>query len=485
MWDKQSIVRDLLTILPADCVLYKEEDLRPYECDGLSAYRNTPRMVCIPEDIHQIQAIMRFCHERNLTVVARGAGTGLSGGALPDDNGLLLSLAKFKRILDIDLENRVATVEPGVRNLAISEAVASHGLFYAPDPSSQIACTIGGNVAENSGGVHCLKYGLTVHNITGLKIVTPDGSLLTLGGSGFDSPGYDLLALMTGSEGLLGIIVEVTVKLLPVPEQTQVLLAAFDDVSNAAQSVASIIAAGIVPAGLEMMDKLAIAAADDFIQAGYPREASAILLCELDGSEAELNEQVASVHQILEVNSASEVRIAVDEEQRLQFWAGRKAAFPAVGRISPDYYCMDGTIPRHRLSEVLERISQWSLEFQLPVANVFHAGDGNLHPLILYDASKPGELEKTEEFGGMILELCVAVGGAITGEHGVGVEKLDQMCVQFAKAELGQFHAIKEAFDPMRLLNPGKAVPTLHRCAELGAMHVHHGKLPFPDLERF
>lgn len=476
----------LNSILPPHCILSTEEELRPYECDGLSAYRQIPLAVVLPETLEQVQHIMRLCHEWNLPVVARGAGTGLSGGALPLADGIILSLAKFNRILEVDYANRVARVQPGVRNLAISEAVAPLGLYYAPDPSSQIACSIGGNVAENSGGVHCLKYGLTVHNITQLKVVSAEGDLFTLGASGLDAPGYDLLALMTGSEGMLGVIVEVTVKLIPKPDFVQVLLAAFDDIEKAAAAVGDIIARGVIPAGLEMMDNPAIRAAEDFVHAGYPTEAAAILLCELDGgSEEELSEQAAKVGSILDQAQAVEVRVAQNERERAAFWQGRKAAFPAVGRISPDYYCMDGTIPRKQLPTVLKRISELSREYELPVANVFHAGDGNLHPLILYDANRPGELERTEQFGGKILEACVAVGGSITGEHGVGVEKIDQMCVQFQPLELDYFHAIKDAFDGLRLLNPGKAVPTLHRCAELGGMHVHKGQLPFPELERF
>jgi glycolate oxidase len=376
-------------------------------------------------------------------------------------------------------------VQPGVRNLAISQAVAQHGLYYAPDPSSQIACTIGGNVAENSGGVHCLKYGLTVHNILQLKVVTMDGELLTLGAETLDAAGYDLMALLTGSEGMLGIIVEVTVKLLPKPERAQVILAAFDDVVKAGEAVGAIIAAGIIPAGLEMMDKLAIQAAEDFAHAGYPRDAAAILLCELDGTNAEVSEHIMAVREVLRLSGATEVRTAVDEAERQLFWKGRKSAFPAVGRISPDYYCMDGTIPRRELPHVLRQISQWSEEYKLPVANVFHAGDGNLHPLILFDANQPGELARTEEFGRRILMLCVEVGGTITGEHGVGMEKIDTMCVQFNSAELSQFHAVKKVFDPHGLLNPGKAVPTLQRCAEFGAMHVHHGQLAHAELERY
>ena len=484
-FDKQTLLAALHRILPADAVLCETEDLRPYEFDGLSAYRELPMIVCLPHTIEQVQAILRVCYKMQVPVVARGAGTGLSGGALPLKNGVLLSLAKFMCILEIDTANRIARVQPGVRNLAISQAAAPYGLYYAPDPSSQIACTIGGNVAENSGGVHCLKYGLTVHNVLGLKVLAMDGELLEIGGATLDSPGYDLLALMTGSEGLLGVIVEVTVKLLPKPERAQVVLAAFDDVVKAGAAVGDIISAGIIPGGLEMMDNPAIRAAEAFVHAGYPVDAAAILLCELDGTNEEVSEQILRVRELLQVAGATQVRTARDDAERLKFWAGRKAAFPAVGRLSPDYYCMDGTIPRKRLPEVLKRIAELSAEYQLPVANVFHAGDGNLHPLILYDANKPGELERTEEFGGKILELCIAVGGTITGEHGVGVEKIGQMCVQFAPQELAQFHAVKHAFDPQGLLNPGKAVPTLHRCAEFGAMHVHKGALPFPGLERF
>ncbi len=482
---KDHLIQAFRRLLPAEAVLSETEDLRPFECDGLSVYRRLPMLVVLPDSIEQVQSIMRICHEAKVPVVARGAGTGLSGGALPLENGVLLSLAKFKQILNIDPQNAMATVQPGVRNLAISEAAAAHNLYYAPDPSSQIACTIGGNVAENSGGVHCLKYGLTVHNILQLKIVTVEGELITIGGETLDSPGYDLLALMTGSEGMLGVIVEVTVKLLPTPERAQVVLAAFDDVAKAGEAVGAIIAAGIIPAGLEMMDKLAIQAAEDFVHAGYPRDAKAILLCELDGTNAEVSEQIMIVRDVLMESGATEVRTAKDETERQIFWKGRKSAFPAVGRISPDYYCMDGTIPRSQLPLVLRRMSEMSDEYNLPVANVFHAGDGNLHPLILFDANQPGELERTEEFGRRILELCVDVGGTITGEHGVGMEKIDQMCVQFQSAELSQFHAVKAAFDPEALLNPGKAVPTLHRCAEFGAMHVHKGQLPHPELERF
>jgi glycolate oxidase len=483
--DKPSLVSALRAFLPREAVLHHDDELRPYECDGLSAYRAVPLMVALPETTEQVQRILRLCSERKIPVVARGAGTGLSGGALPLPDGILLSLAKFNRILEIDRVNRTARVQPGVTNLAISQAVAPDGLYYAPDPSSQIACSIGGNVAENSGGVHCLKYGLTVHNILKLEVITMDGERVTIGADALDSPGYDLLALMTGSEGMLGVIVEVTVKLLPQPETAQVVMAAFDDIEKAGDAVARIIGAGIIPAGLEMMDNPAIRAAEDFVHANYPVDAEAILLCELDGTAGEVAEQIQQVEKVLKECGAGEIRKARDEQERMVFWSGRKAAFPAVGRISPDYYCMDGTIPRHRVAEVLKKTAELSEKYKLRVANVFHAGDGNLHPLILYDANNAGELERAEELGGQILELCVAVGGTITGEHGVGIEKINQMCIQFDEHELTQFHAVKAAFDPEGLLNPGKAVPTLRRCAEFGAMHVHSGKLPHPDLPRF
>ena len=483
--NKTQLINKLSRILDTDSLLFKEEDLRPYECDGLSAYRQLPMLVTLPKNIEQIQSIVKICHQHSTPVIARGAGTGLSGGALPLETGVLLSLARLNKILDIDHDNLLATVQPGVRNLAISEAVAEFGLYYAPDPSSQIACTIGGNVAENSGGVHCLKYGLTVHNISQIKIITIDGELLTIGSHAMDAASYDLLALFTGSEGMLGIIVEVTVKLLPRPETAQVILASFNDIEVAGRAVSDIIAAGIIPAGLEMMDNPAIRAAEDFVHAGYPTDAVAILLCELDGTIEEVEQQITCVREVLNNSGVTNIRIAENEAERQQFWKGRKAAFPAVGRIAPDYYCMDGTIPRKKLPWVLKSISELSEQYNLAVANVFHAGDGNLHPLILYDANKPGELERTEEFGGKILELCIEAGGTITGEHGIGMEKIDQMCIQFSTSELEQFHAVKAAFDPLGLLNPGKAVPTLHRCAEFGAMHVHHGELSHPELERF
>ncbi|MBI3560197.1 MAG: FAD-binding protein [Gammaproteobacteria bacterium] len=479
------MVRALRRILPADAILHQPESLRPYECDGLSAYRELPWVVAIPDTLAQVQAILKLCHSHKIPVIARGAGTGLSGGALPRDQCLLLSMAKFNRILNLDPVNRLARLQPGVRNLAISEAAAAHGLYYAPDPSSQIACSIGGNVAENSGGVHCLKYGLTVHNVLEVQLLTMDGESVSLGSQALDGPGLDLLAVIHGSEGLLGIITQVTVKLLPIPECAQVMMAAFDSIPEAGAAVAAIIAAGIIPAGLEMMDNLAIRAAEDFVHAGYPTDAAAILLCELDGSNAEVSEQLLRVHHLLQECGATRLRTANNEAERLQLWKGRKSAFPAVGRLSPDYYCMDGTIPRRALAGVLQSIADLSQRYQLPVANVFHAGDGNLHPLILYDANKPGELVKAEQFGAEILQLCIAVGGTITGEHGVGIEKINQMCAQFSSAELQQFHSLKRAFDPDGLLNPGKAIPSLRRCAEHGALHVHHGKLAHPGLERF
>jgi len=479
------LVDQLRAFLPSSAVLFDTEDLKPYEMDGLSAYRQTPMVVAIPETEEQARKLLQACHAASVPVVARGAGTGLSGGALPRGDGVLLSMARFKKILHIDPLARIARVQTGVRNLAISEAAAQYGLYYAPDPSSQIVCTIGGNVAENSGGVHCLKYGLTVHNILRLRVLTMAGEVLEIGSEGLDSAGYDLLALMTGSEGMLGIITEITVKLLPKPERAQVVMAAYDDVKKAGAAVGDIIAAGIIPAGLEMMDRLAIQAAEDFVHAGYPLAAEAILLCELDGTNEEVSEGIMRVHDILLASGATSLLTAKDDAERLKLWAGRKAAFPAVGRISPDYYCIDGTIPRKQLPMVLARIRELSAEYGLRVANVFHAGDGNLHPLILYDAGKPGEMERTEELGGKILELCVEVGGTITGEHGVGVEKINQMCIQFKEKELILFHAIKAVWDKNGLLNPGKAVPTLQRCAEFGAMHVHHGEMKFPDLPRF
>jgi glycolate oxidase len=483
--DKPALLAALREQLPDLEVLHTQEDLKPYECDGLSAYTATPMLVVLPERIEQVERLLKLCYQRGVPVVARGAGTGLSGGALPLEQGILLVMARFNKIIEVNPAGRFARVQPGVRNLAISQAAAPHELYYAPDPSSQIACSIGGNVAENAGGVHCLKYGLTVHNLLKVEVLTVEGEHMTLGSDALDAPGFDLLALFTGSEGMLGIITEVTVKLLPKPQVAKVLLASFDSVEKAGRAVGAIIAAGIIPGGLEMMDNLAIRAVEDFIHAGYPVEAEAILLCELDGVEADVQDDCERVRAVLEAAGASEVRLARDEAERVRFWAGRKNAFPAVGRISPDYYCMDGTIPRRELPGVLKGIADLSAEYGLRVANVFHAGDGNMHPLILFDANQPGELERAEAIGGKILELCVKVGGSITGEHGVGREKINQMCAQFNSDELTLFHAVKAAFDPKGLLNPGKNIPTLHRCAEFGAMHVHHGKLPFPDLERF
>ncbi len=459
--------------------------LRVYESDGLTALKQTPWVVALPESVATVQDIVRLCHDSGVPVVARGAGTGLSGGALPHEEGVLLSLARLNRIVSVDVINRTARVQPGVTNLAITERVADLGLYYAPDPSSQIACTIGGNVAENSGGVHCLKYGLTVHNIRKLKVVSPEGDLYEVGSDAFDSAGYDILALMHGSEGMLGIVVEATVNLLPAPESVCVLMAGFATVREAAAAVSEVIGSGVLPAGLEMMDRLAIEAAEAFVQAGYPLDAEALLLCELDGMEEEVSSQRSVVERILLEKGATSLSGATTRADREKLWLGRKAAFPAVGRISPDYYCMDGTIPRSSLPRVLEQISALSEEYSLAVANVFHAGDGNLHPLILYDANEPDELRRAEAFGARILEICIEAGGTITGEHGVGVEKMDQMCIQFNSAELTIFHGIKSCFDEKQILNPGKAIPTLHRCAEFGAMHVHRGQEPFPGLERF
>ena len=481
----QELVNNLRSFLPPEAVLYETEDLRPYECDGLSAYRQLPLVVVLPRTEEQIVKILKLCYATKTPVVARGAGTGLSGGALPHAQGVLLSLAKLNQIIVIDPLARMARVQPGVRNLAISEAVTAYGLYYAPDPSSQIACSIGGNVAENSGGVHCLKYGLTVHNILKLRVLTIEGECLEIGGESLDSAGYDLLALMTGSEGMLGIVTEVTVKLIPLPEKAQLVMAAFDDVHKAGNAVANVIGAGIIPAGMEMMDKITIHAVEEFLHAGYDLDAAAILLCESDGGAEEVADEIERIYAIMQQSGATKISTSQNEAERLRFWAGRKAAFPAAGRVSPDYYCMDGTIPRKHLADVLDGIEKLSQEYGLRCMNVFHAGDGNLHPLILYDANQPGELERTEEFGGKILEMCIHAGGTITGEHGVGMEKINQMCTQFKTGELEMFHAVKAAFDPAGLLNPGKAVPTLHRCAELGAMHVHRGEEKFAELPRF
>ena len=482
---QSEVVRRLRAFLPARAVLFEDEDTRPYECDGLTAYRRSPMVVALPETDEQVRRVLQTCSALGVPVVPRGAGTGLSGGALPLADGVLLSMAKFMRALRIDPIARLAVVQPGVRNAAISDLVAPFGLYYAPDPSSQIACSIGGNVAENSGGVHCLKYGLTVHNVMRVRGYTIDGEPVDFGSEALDAPGYDLLALAIGSEGLLAVITEVTVKLLPQPQLARVVMASFGDVETAGQAVAAVIAAGIVPAGLEMMDKPATHAVEEFVRAGYDLDAAAILLCESDGTPEEVEEEIARVKQVLSDAGATRMTVSRDEAERLRFWSGRKAAFPAVGRISPDYYCMDGTIPRRRLGEVLRFIGEMESKYGLRCPNVFHAGDGNLHPLILYDANDPDQLHRTEQFAREVLEKCVEVGGTITGEHGVGVEKIDQMCTQFGRDELEMFHAVKRAFDPAGLLNPGKAVPTLARCAEHRGMHVHGGQLPFPDLPRF
>ena len=483
--DRQVLRARLAPLLPAGGYLDGTEALRAYESDGLPAYRSLPAAVVLPETLEQVRAILKACAELEVPVVTRGAGTGLSGGALPFPGGVLLVMSKFSKILEIDPVALTARVQPGVRNLAVSEAAAPHGLFYAPDPSSQLACSIGGNVAENAGGVHCLKYGLTVHNILSVQVVTLDGEVLTLGGPAADAAGLDLMALFTGSEGLLGVVTEVLLRLQPLPETTRLILAAFDDVGRAAQAVAATMAAGVTPAGLEMMDGPALRAAEDFARAGYPKDAAAILLCEIDGQAEDVAEEIERVSALLRNSGATEVRIARDEDERRRFWAGRKGAFPAMGRLAPDYYCIDGTIPRKALPFVLAEMGRLAEAHGLGVANVFHAGDGNLHPLILYDANLDGDLAKAEALGGAILELCVSVGGSITGEHGVGREKINQMCVQFSEAEVNAFHALKAAFDPQGLLNPGKAIPTLARCAEYGGMHVHNGALPFAHLERF
>ena len=475
-----SVISQLTRAMPKNTVIIGDENTRPFECDGLSVYKQKPLAVVLPRDISQIKKVLEICRKNNTPVVTRGAGTGLSGGATPLEGCVVLGLSKLTRIISIDVENKTAIVEPGVRNLAISDAVEEFDLYYAPDPSSQIACSIGGNVAENSGGVHCLKYGLTVQNIEAIKIITIDGEELLLSRQ---DEGLGLLALMNGSEGLLGVITEITVKLTQKPQLAKLVMAGFSSVRDCANAVAEIIKEGVIPSGLEMMDKFAIEASEAFAHPGYPMDAEALLLCELDGAEDTVIQDVNKVVELL--SKATSMRVSENEDERLLFWKGRKSAFPAVGRLSPDYYCMDGTIPKRHLADVLEQISILSDQYKLRVANVFHAGDGNLHPLILYDAGRPGELEKTEDFGMDILKLCIEVGGSITGEHGVGIEKLDAMCHQYNSAELDVFHQIKAAFDPHSLLNPGKAVPTLHRCAEIGRMHVHHGNLPHPELERF
>jgi glycolate oxidase len=481
----RELIDRLRRVLPAGAVLSSPEELKPYECDALMLYRQIPLAVVLPGNEAEVVEVLRTCHEDGTPVIARGAGTGLSGGATPRPGAVLMSLARLNRIIALDPLARMARVQPGVRNLAISEAAAPHGLHYAPDPSSQIACTIGGNVAENSGGVHCLKYGLTVHNLLALRIVTIAGEVLEIGARSLDAPGYDLLALITGSEGLLAVITEVTVRLIPRPQCARVVLAAFGSLANAGQAVADVIAAGIIPAGLEMMDRPTIAAVEPFVRAGYPLDAEAILLCESDGTAHEVEEEILRIEAVMQRAGSTECRISRDEAERLRFWAGRKAAFPAMGALSPDYYCMDGSIPRQRIAAVLQAIRQMEGKYGLRCTNVFHAGDGNLHPLILFDSNVPDEVVRAEAFGGEILELCVREGGSITGEHGVGLEKINQMCVQFAGAELETFHAVKRAFDARGLLNPGKAVPTLHRCAEFGRLHVRGGQVPHPELPRF
>jgi glycolate oxidase len=475
----------LRQFLPGESVLAREEERRAYECDALTAFHELPLLVVLPRTEEEVRQVLVTCHRFGVPVVARGSGTGLSGGALPHAHGVLLSLARMNQILEIDAPARVARVQPGVRNLQVSEAAASHGLCYAPDPSSQIACSIGGNVAENSGGVHCLKYGLTVHNVLALRALTLQGELLELGSRAPDGPGLDLLALMIGSEGLLAVVTEITVKLLPRPQCARVVMASFADVRAAGEAVAAIIAAGIIPAGLEMMDRKATAAVEPFVRAGYDLSAEAILLAESDGTAEEVAAEVRHVEAVLKEHAATAIRVSSSEAERQRFWSGRKNAFPAAGRLSPDYYCMDGTIPRKNLGSMLEAIAEMEARYGLACMNVFHAGDGNLHPLILFDASIPGDWERAERFGAEILERCVALGGTITGEHGVGIEKINSMCVQFSPAERSAFFAVKEAFDPAGLLNPGKAIPTLARCAEYGKMHVRAGLLPHPDLPRF
>ncbi len=482
---RAEIVEALRRIVPGEGVIVSEVERRAYESDGLTAYRQLPMVVVLPSRVEQVAAVLRYCKETGIKVVPRGAGTSLSGGALPLADGVLLGLAKFNRILDIDYANRCVVTQPGVTNLAITQAVENAGFYYAPDPSSQIACTIGGNVAENSGGVHCLKYGVTTNNILGIEMVLMDGEVIRLGGKHFDAEGYDLLGVMTGSEGLLGVVTEVTVRILPKPTTARALLIGFATTEAAGNCVAAVIAAGIIPGGMEMMDRPAIHAAEAFVNAGYPLDVEALLIVELDGPPPEVEELTGRVEAIARDHHATEIRLSRTEAERLVFWSGRKAAFPAVGRISPDYYCMDSTIPRARVAEVLMRMRTLSDHYRLGLANVFHAGDGNLHPLILYDANKPAEVERAEAFGADILRLCVEVGGVLTGEHGVGVEKRDLMGAMFDDSDLAHQQRLKCAFDPDGLLNPGKVFPQLHRCAELGRLHVHAGRLPFPDLPRF
>ena len=482
---RATLLAGLARILPESAVLWKAEDTVPYECDGLAAYRQVPEAVVLPETEEQVCAVLRLCHELGVPVVPRGSGTSLSGGAMPIASGLVLSLAKFKRILSLDPYSRTAVVQPGVRNLAISDAAAPHNLYYAPDPSSQIACSIGGNVAENSGGVHCLKYGLTVHNVLRVRAVTMEGDVVVFGSEAPDAPGLDLLAAVIGSEGMLAVVTEVTVKLIPKPQLAQVIMASFDDVEKGGNAVADVIAAGIIPAGLEMMDKPATVAVEEFVKAGYDLDAAAILLCESDGTPEEVAEEIGRMSEVLRASGATRITVSQSEAERLRFWSGRKNAFPAAGRISPDYYCMDGTIPRKHIGTLLKRIEQMEQKYGLRCINVFHAGDGNMHPLILFDGADLDEWHRAELFGADILECCVELGGTVTGEHGVGVEKLNSMCVQFSPSEREAFFGVKAAFDPARLLNPDKAIPTLARCAEYGKMHIKRGLLPHPDLPRF
>lgn len=482
---RDRIVAAMREIVPGEGVIDDPTELRPWETDGFTAYRQPPMLVVLPNTVEQVSEILRWCHAEGVKVVPRGSGTSLSGGALPLADSVLLGLGKFKRILHIDYEDRIVVAEPGVTNLAITEAVEAQGFYYAPDPSSQIACSIGGNVAENSGGVHCLKYGLTTNNVLGVEVVLMNGEVVRLGGRYPDSGGLDLLGVMVGSEGLLGVVTEVTVRILPKPENARAVLVGFPDAEGAGACVAQVIAEGIIPAGMELMDRPAIHAAEAFVRVGYPLDVGALLIVEVDGPSAECDHLIEEIARIANVNGATSTRTSKSDVERLAFWAGRKAAFPAVGRISPDYYCMDGTIPRRRLSEVLKRMEELSVHYGLAVANVFHAGDGNLHPLILYDANVPGELDRAEALGSDILRLCVEVGGVLTGEHGVGVEKRDLMPAMFTETDLQQQQRVKCAFDPELLLNPGKVFPALHRCAELGRMHVHHGSLPHPELPRF
>src|SRR5271166_935636 len=482
---RAEIIEALRQIVPGEGVIVTEAERRAYESDGLTAYHQLPMVVVLPSRVDQVAAVLRYCSEMGVKVVPRGAGTSLSGGALPLADGVLLGMAKFNRILEIDYDNRCVVAQPGVTNLGLTQAVENAGFYYAPDPSSQIACTIGGNVAENSGGVHCLKYGLTTNNILGLELVTVDGEVIRLGGKHFDAEGYDLMGVMTGSEGLLGVVTEVTVRILPEPTAARALLIGFTTTEDAGDCVAAVIGAGIIPGGMEMMDRPAIHAAEAFVGVGYPLDVEALLIVELDGAPAEVDHLTDKVEAIGRNHHATVIRRSGDEAERLAFWSGRKAAFPAVGRISPDYYCMDGTIPRARLAEVLSRIRGLSDRHGLAVANVFHAGDGNLHPLVLYDANKPGEVERAEAFGADILKLCVEVGGVLTGEHGVGIEKRDLMGTMFDESDLAHQQRLKCAFDPDGMLNPGKVFPQLHRCAELGRLHVHAARLPFPDLPRF